>query len=84
MITLVAGQNTLNVQLTAVYVPPAVASLVGTVTSAATGLSIAGVKVTLGTVVSYTDANGDYIFVGIPPGSYSITFEKAGYTTAVM
>jgi len=75
------GNNQLNVQLTPIAAP--VANLYGVVTDAETGAPLAGVKVTLGGLVIYTDANGAYGFAGLTPGSYTITFEKEGYGTVV-
>ncbi len=64
--------------------PPVVlANIFGIVTDAETGYPLAGVKVTLDTLVVYTDVNGAYGFEGLTPGSYTITFEKEGYETEV-
>ncbi len=81
MITLHEGENQLNVQLTAV--PPPVATLSGIVTETTTGASLSGVKVTIAGVSAYTDSNGRYGFTGTP-GSFALTFEKAGYQTLVL
>lgn len=78
-IVLYEGTNVLNVGLTPI--PPPVANLYGVVTDAQTGYPIAGVKVTIDGLVIYTDANGNYNFTELSPGSYTITFEKDGYET---
>lgn len=78
-IILYEGNNELNVALSPV--PPPVANLYGVVTDAETGYPIAGVKVTIDGLVTYTDANGRYAFEGLAPGSYTSTFEKEGYET---
>lgn len=80
-VTLVEGNNELNVSLTPIAAP--VANLYGVVTDAETGLALAGVKVTIDDQVAYTDSNGAYAFVGLSPSSYTITFEKDGYETEV-
>lgn len=80
-ITLVGGDNVLNVQL--IPLPPPVANLYGVVTDAQTGYPIAGVKVTIDGLVTYTNASGNYGFEGLTPGSYTITFEKEGYETVI-
>ena len=80
-ITLIEGDNVLNVPMTPI--PPPVANLYGVVTDAETGISIPGVKVTIDGLVTNTDANGNYLFEGLAPGSYTVTFEKDGYETEV-
>jgi len=82
-ITLSEGNNQLNVAMTPIYVPPAVANLYGVVTDAQTGYALQGVKVTIAGLTTYTDANGNYGFTGLTPGSYTITFTKTGYETLV-
>ncbi len=74
-VNLVQGDNELNVQLV-----PIVANLYGRVT-AVDGYALQGVKVEVAGVLVYTDASGNYAITGIPPGSYTITFSKTGYTT---
>ncbi|MBA7629995.1 hypothetical protein ES703_37503 [subsurface metagenome] len=81
-IVLVEGVNELNVGF--VPIPPPVANLYGVVTDTETGLPIAGVKVTIDGLTTYTNADGSYGFTGLTPGSYTITFEKEGYETVVM
>jgi len=83
MITLTEGLKVLNVSLTPVYVPPAVAHLSGQVTDAETGYPIEGVKVTLDGQVKYTDAEGLYAFFDLEPGSYTVKFEHPDYETVV-
>lgn len=80
-ITLVEGNNELNVQMAPIL--PPVANLYGVVTDAETGYPLSGVKVTIDGLTTYTDASGNYGFTGLTPGSYTITFEKEGYETAV-
>ena len=76
-ITLYEGNNELNVSLTPI--PPPVANLYGKVTDASTGYALQGVKVKIAGLTAYTNANGNYGFTGLTPGSYIITFEKSGY-----
>jgi hypothetical protein len=78
-ITIVEGTNTLNV--TMVLIPPPVGQLTGKVTDSATGAAISGVTVTLAGTTTQTDSSGNYGFTGITPGSYTVTFAKAGYNT---
>ncbi len=80
-IVLVEGNNELNVQL--IPIPPPVANLYGVVTDAQTGYALSGVKVTIDGLTTYTGDDGNYGFTGLPPGSYTVIFEKAGYETAV-
>lgn len=80
-ITLYEGTNELNVGLTPI--PPPVANLYGKVTDAETGYAIEGVKVTIDSLVTYTDSLGRYAFEGLTIGGYTITFEKEGYETVV-
>lgn len=80
-ITLVEGNNVLNVQLVPIAVP--VASLYGVVIDAQTGYALQGVKVTLDSLVAYTDSSGYYFFTNLTPGAYSAKFEKEGYETAI-
>ena len=63
-----------------------VGRLTGTVTDAATGTPIPGATVLLeGTTIGQaTDAEGRYLIIGIPPGSYNIRFSSIGYTTKIV
>ncbi len=60
--------------------------LTGRVTDAATGSPIPGATVLLeGTTIGQaTDAEGRYLIIGIPPGSYNLRFSSVGYTTKVV
>jgi outer membrane receptor protein involved in Fe transport len=60
--------------------------LTGKVTDAATGAPIPGATVLLeGTTLGYaTDAEGRYLIIGIPPGTYNVRFSSVGYTTKVV
>lgn len=58
---------------------PSLANLYGKVTDSQTGQSIADVIVDLNGLEAYTDAQGNYIFTNINPGSYTVTFGKEGY-----
>ena len=79
MVTLYEGNNELNVQLVPITAP--VANLYGVVIDAQTGYALQGVKVTLDSVVVYTNSSGYYSFTGLIPGAYSVKFEKSGYVT---
>ena len=63
--------------------PPGRANLYGKVTDAVTLRHIRDVLVTLDGMQTYTDSAGNYIFGDLAPGSYTLTFEKDGYETAV-
>lgn len=78
-IFLTEGVNELNISLTPIG--PLVANLYGIVTDIDTGQPISGVKVTIGGVVTYTNASGAYGFEGLSPGAYTIVFEREGYVT---
>jgi hypothetical protein len=74
-VKLVANEaKELNVKLTL-----RVAELHGRVRDAATWNVLQEVKVTLDSLVAYSNASGDFIFLGVVPGSYNILFEKEGY-----
>ncbi len=88
-VTLVEGINELNVSLTPVELPPVLASLTGLVTDADIKEPIQGAKVSLDgaipkdagwtTIYTTTNSNGEYLFEGLEPRNYTITFEKEGY-----
>ncbi|GAI81035.1 unnamed protein product [marine sediment metagenome] len=80
-IVLVEGTNELNIGMTPM--PPPLADLFGIVTDADTGAPLPGVLVTINGLTTTTNAFGEYTFVGLTPGSYTITFEKDGYETVV-
>ncbi|HUS04454.1 MAG TPA: carboxypeptidase regulatory-like domain-containing protein [Dehalococcoidia bacterium] len=91
-ITLIAGQTTLNVTVTPVYVPPQTATLYGVVTDADTGHPIESVKVEVrapafgGDLIiksGYTDASGYYEITDIdleanylPPNAVLFTHDE--------
>jgi len=58
---------------------PIPATLQGVVTNAANGNPLEGVKVTAGTNVTYTIANGSYVLSVYPGGSVTPNFSKAGF-----
>ena len=80
-IVLVEGSNQLNVGM--VPIPPPLADLSGVVTDGSTGVPLSGVLVTINGLTTTTNVLGEYMFLGLSPGSYTITFEKEGYETAV-
>lgn len=80
-IVLKEGNNQLNIAMVPIIVPPVVANLYGKVTDASTGLAISGVKATIDSLTTYTDASGNYGFTGLGIGSYVVKFEKSGYYT---
>jgi len=61
---------------------PGLANLYGVVIDSKTGKPIPSVLVTLNGLETYTDANGNYAFLDITPGTYVVTFSKEGYQTA--
>jgi len=71
------GDNVLDVAMTPI---PAIANLHGVVIDAETGALLSGVTVTIDGLVTYT-VNGSYLFEGLTPGGYTVTFEKDGYET---
>jgi hypothetical protein len=86
MVTLLEGNNTLNVSLTPIA--PPVANLYGVVVDAVTGSPLQGVNVVITApgwagLGTYTDSSGAYGFANLTPGSYTVTFSKAGYETLV-
>ena len=80
-ITLVEGNNELNISLTPIA--PLVANLYGVVTDASTGYALQGVKVALDSLVTYTDSSGYYSFTNLSVGAHTVKFEKTGYETLV-
>jgi hypothetical protein len=79
-VTINPGANTINVTMDLIT-----GSLSGKVIDAVGNLP--GVTVTVGTgggaLSAQTDANGNYAIAGIIPGSYQVSFVKAGYTTVI-
>jgi iron complex outermembrane receptor protein len=65
------------------YAQPNAGSITGTVSDAKTQEPLAGVNVLLrGTVRgTTTDAYGKYLLVGVPAGTFDISFSLIGYTT---
>jgi len=83
-VTLSAGESKeLNVALTRVA-PPQNATLWGLVTDAQTGLPLAAVMVEVNGYIGYTNDSGYYQVSNIPPGTYPVTFNLAGYQTLVI
>lgn len=77
MVTLVQGDNILNVQMVSIK-----ANLMGKVTNSDTGQPVQGVLVTIqGGESTLTDDDGDYAIVGLTPGTYTIVFSRSGYTS---
>ena len=81
-IVLVEGNNELNVGLTPI--PPPLADLSGVVTDSNTGIPLSGVLVTINGLAATTGVLGEYLLVGLTPGSYVIQFSKEGYETLVI
>ena len=80
-VTISAGNNSLNFEMTPNVVQPTTGTLTGVVTDATTGLPINGVTVSLSGVTTTTDSGGNYGFTNITPGTYTLTFTKSGYQT---
>jgi hypothetical protein len=57
-------------------------SISGQVIVASTGVPLAGVSVSDGTRSATTDANGEYVIIDVPAGTYTLTPTKASYTFA--
>jgi hypothetical protein len=62
------------------------ASLAGKVTDAANGMAVSGANVKLfpGGESRSTDAEGNYLFLGLDPGTYSLTVSKNGYLSETL
>lgn len=58
---------------------PGIASLIGTVTDASTGLVLSDVLVELGTLTAMTDSNGNYEFDNLTTDTYPLVLSKYGY-----
>ena len=82
MVDLIAGNNELNVSQ--VPIAPLMASLFGVVSDSVTGQPLSGVKITINSTVVYTNTYGTYLLEDLTPGSYTVTFEKEGYTTLTL
>jgi len=85
-ITLAAGETKrLDAGLIPIYIPPAPATIYGTVGDAATGYGIPGVLIQVATVASgYSGSDGSYQITDIPPGTYTVRFSKEGYETLIV
>jgi len=59
--------------------PPGYAQLYGRITDASTGEPISMATVTLDSMTTPTTIEGDYLFINLEPGEYSITCFKDGY-----
>lgn len=85
MVTLIEGENVLNVQMGL-----SLASLSGKVTDADTGAPLNNVTVQLltpageGVNYTYTNSQGIYSFENILPGAYQVRFIKEGYETVTI
>jgi len=69
--------TTVNFQLESV--PPG--TIIGNVTDAKTGESIAGATVTANGYSNTTDANGDYVISNVPAWTYTVTASASGYVS---
>jgi large repetitive protein len=83
-IVIVVGSNERNFEMTPAVIQPTTGTLTGVVTDATTGLPINGVTVSLSGVTTTTDSGGNYGFTNITPGTYTLTFTKAGYITVTV
>lgn len=84
-ITLVEGNNELNVALTPIGgppppPPPGLANFYGIVTNATTATPIAGALVDLSGMPRYTNSTGGFLFQYLTPGQYALTVSKEGYS----
>lgn len=73
--------NILDLILVAQHFGQSFASLSGVVKDSTTNLPLAGVSAVLAGNTVITDDGGNYSFANITPGTYSVTFSKAGYVT---
>jgi len=63
--------------------PQGLANLYGKVTDAYTDKAIPNVLVTLDSIQTFTNTNGNYTFANLQPGGYRVEFSKEGYETVV-
>jgi len=78
----VAGIHTVTVNgLSGSFEVIALASLHGRVRDANSWKVIEGVEVTLDSLVTQSNSDGNYEFLGLHPGTYTITLDKTGYKT---
>ncbi len=67
---------------------PATALIMGTVVTGGTGQPADGVRLTLsgselrGSRSTLSDDSGNFVFLGLPPGTYTLRAAKAGYVSA--
>lgn len=73
------GGGRINAYL-AVQTGTATGTAEGIVTDSATGMPVAGAKVSDGVRVSATDASGQYVITHIPEGTYTLTASASGYS----
>lgn len=59
------------------------ANLRGTITDSVTNSTLDEVKVALGSLITYSDHDGHYEFIGVSPGDYRLVFSKEGYQELV-
>ncbi|HET9792530.1 MAG TPA: carboxypeptidase regulatory-like domain-containing protein [Candidatus Angelobacter sp.] len=79
-VTITAGQTTpVNFSLTSTA---ATGSITGRITSAVNGTALSGATVTFSRGSTVSDANGNYTFKAVPPGTYTITAVRAGFVPA--
>lgn len=77
-VTVTSGAtSTLNFKLTPVTTSPG--AITGRVTNITTGGAVSGATVSFSGGSATTDANGNYSFSGVAPGTYSVTASHTGY-----
>jgi len=80
-VTVVEGNNTLNIQLVPIFVPGELANLTGYITASTNGAPISGALVRIAGVSRTSRDDGFYGVPSMPSGTYEIIFSKEMYVT---
>ncbi|MGZ7063146.1 MAG: beta strand repeat-containing protein, partial [Candidatus Angelobacter sp.] len=79
-VSITAGQTT-SASFALVSTAPT-GSITGRITSAIDGHALSGTTVTYSRGSTVSDANGNYTFRAVPPGTYTVTAQKTGWVSA--
>lgn len=79
-VSITAGQTT-SASFALVSTAPT-GSISGRITSAIDGHALSGTTVTYSRGSTVSDANGNYTFRAVPPGTYTVTAQKTGWVSA--